>query len=425
MRQCAFLLSACVGVVFTVAGRGQAAPSAAGATGSVSGPHMSEPGLLSYTVTASNSVIFGYNGSNGTSDSVNIAGTANYVSGSSQHPVSFIYSGGYLFGNNGQPSSSFQNFGISQVFNSRKWTLTGSDIVSYLPVTPRFGLGGVPGVGDVGTAPISTGLIPGDAVLTNYGRRITNDATIGVDYHFSGRTGIRTSGSYITQHFFDGNGIQNNELYAGGELDHQITRATLIGVGYTFTRAAYPQTDFKFTSHSISGIFQHTFNAHFSMEVSGGPQWTRGSDSSIIPSRLGVAASVGAFYLLRENTFSATYSRGTSTGSGALYGATSDTVSGNAQHTFHRNWTGGVFGSYGHAQSLSNLPGLYGSATSFTAGIQGTRRISEHWSAFASYAAQTQSVSQVNALDNAFNGTAHIITAGITYSPRPIHLGRR
>ncbi len=422
--RCSRLLCACSGVAFSLACRGQAAPTA-GTTGSVAGPHTTEPGLLKYSVTASNSVIFGYNGVNGASDSVNIAGTADYVSGNARAPFSVIYSGGYLFGNSGQPSSSFQNLGVSQALNGRKWTLIGSDVVSYLPVTPRFGVGGVPGVGDVGTLPISTGLVPGDAVLTNYGRRITNDVTGGADYRFTGRTGIRTSGSYITQHFIDGNGIENDELYAGAELDHQVSRATMVGGGYTFTRATYPQNGFTFISHGVSAIVQHTFNAKFSMTASGGPQWTSGSNSAIIPSRLGAAASVGAYYLLRENTFSATYSRGTSTGSGALYGATSDTVNVAVQHTFHRDWSAGLFASFGHAQSLSNLPGLYTSATSFTAGIQATRRISDHWSAFASYAAQTQSISQVVATDNAFNGTAHVITAGITYSPRPIRLGRR
>ncbi len=386
---------------------------------------MLEPGLLTYSVTASNSVVFGYNGTNGTSDTVNLAGTADFVSGSDRHPTSFIYSGGYLFGFNGQPSTSFQNFGVSQVLNSRKWTLTASDIVTYLPVTPRFGLSGVPGVGDIGTAPITTGLVPGDAVLTNYGRRITNDASVGLSYQITGRTSIRGSGSYITQHFFDGNGIQNNEIYAGGELDHQISRFTTVGGGYTFTRATYPQSTLSFASNGISAIFQHTFSPRFSTEATAGPQWTTSNNSTIIPSRLSVAASLGAYYLLRENTFSASYTRGTNTGSGALYGSLSDTVTVGATHTFHRDWSGGLFGSYGHAESLSDLPGLYTSANSFTAGVQATRRFGEHWSAFASYAAQTQSVSQNTVLVNAFNGTAHIITAGVTYAPRPIHVGRR
>ena len=291
------LLCVCSGMACAVSISGQAAPSA-GTTGSVAGPHLVEPGLLSLSLTASGSAIFGYNGANGASDSINIAGTADYVSGSDRHPTSFIYSGGYLFGNNGQPSSSFQNLGISQVYSSRKWTLTGSDIVSYLPVTPRFGLGGVPGVGDVGTAPITTGLLPGDAVLTNYGQRITNDATVGVNYRFTGRTGIRSSGSYITQHFFDNSGIQNNETFAGGELDHQLTRDTLIGGGYTFTRATYPQTNFAFDSNGVSAILQHTFNPQFSVELSAGPQWTTSSNTAVIPSRISVAASLGAFYLL-------------------------------------------------------------------------------------------------------------------------------
>ena len=90
----------------------QSAPSAdVGGTPSSSGA-LAVAGQLTYTLSASGSVVTGYNGVNGVSDSINIAGNAAYVSSSERHPTSFVYSGGYLFGNNGQPSTAYQNLGV-------------------------------------------------------------------------------------------------------------------------------------------------------------------------------------------------------------------------------------------------------------------------------------------------------------------------
>lgn len=415
------LLVSLAGVKACVA---QAAASAA--------PSTSMPGnsgsadLLSYSFSASNSLIFGYNGVNGASDSVNISGSAGYVSGSERHPLSFVYSGGYLFGNNGQPSSSFQNLGISQVLNTRKFTFLVSDLVSYLPVAPRFGISGVPGVGDIGTSPIGTGIVPGDALLTNFGRRITNTAIGGATVRLTGRDSIRSSVSYTKQHFLDGNGIENNQLIAGGELDHAFTQATTVGVGYTYARAIYPQTDLSFVSQSLVGIFQHSFSARFNVFASLGPQWTHGSNTTIIPSSTSISIGAGANYLRRRHSYTAGYTHGTSTGSGVLYGALTNTFNLSAQRRFSENWTGGLFGSYASARTLADpSSALYTSASSVAAGVQASRRLGEHWSAFGSYAAQYQTVGQVLVTDNAFNGTANVISFGVTYAPRPIRLGRR
>ncbi|MGI4757111.1 MAG: hypothetical protein ACRYGF_09710 [Janthinobacterium lividum] len=417
---------------------GQSTPSVGG--GGNAGNGTASPDLLTYSLTVSNSTIFGYNGVSGASDSVNISGNAGYVSGSDRHPTSFIYSGGYLFGNNGQPSTGFQNFGVSQVLNTRKWSFVVSDVISYLPATPRYGLAGIPGVGDVGTLPIATGPQTGDALLTNYGQRVTNSASGSADYHLSGRTNINGFTSYTNQHFFGsqpqavsnvllnafGQGINNNQFTAGAQLQHNLSAATLVGGGYTYTRSSYPSLNgFNFTSSSVVGIYQHTFSPRLSFQASAGPQWTHGSNADIFPSKLGLTANIGASYVAGRTNYSLNYSRGTGTGSGVLLGSTSDYFSFTGQRTFSDRWSAGIFAGYGHSQSLSNDPTLYTSTNSFTAGLQGTRRLSEHFSAFASYSLQYQDVGQLLATNNAFNGTAHVISFGVTYAPRPIHLGRR
>lgn len=382
--------------------------------------------LLTYTVSASESLIVGYNGVNGASSSVNIAGSAAYVSGSERYPVSFVYGGGYIFGNNGQPSASFQNLSISQVINARKFTFILSDLVSYLPVASRFGISGVPGAGDLGTSPIGTGIVPGDSLLSNYGRRVTNTAIGSASYRLTDHDSIRSSLSYAKQHFLDGNGIENNQLTAGGELDHAFHQNTTIGAGYTYTRGIYSQSGISFVSQGAAGIIQHSFGPHLSASAWVGPQFTRGSDKTLVPSRTSLLVGSSASYYRRHDSYTANYSHGVSAGSGVLYGALVDDLSLSARRNFSENWTGGFFSSYSHGRTLANKgSGLYTSASSATAGIQVNRRVGEHWSVYSSYAAEYQDIGQLQATNNAFDGVAHALSFGVTFSPKSLRLGRR
>ncbi len=402
------------------------APSTVGAPGVGGLSAMAPAGQLNYSISLSDSAIVGYNGGDGVANSVNLAGNAGFVSSSERHPTSFIYSGGYLFGSNGQPNTSFQNLGISQVLNTRQWTFLLSDVVSYLPATPRFGLAGVPGVGDTGSLPIGAGTQGAtDAVLTNYGQRVTNTTTGSADHRFSSRTTGSAFASYTKQYFFGDLGLNSNFLSVGGQLARNLSATTLVGGGYTYTSATYPGLNYGFVSHGVSGIFQHTFNGRTSMNGSIGPQWTSSTGTALFPNRLSVAASLSVNYLAGLNNYYLSYSRGTNPGSGVLLGAVSDYVSLGAQRRFDRNWSGGAYVSYSHSSTLATNPLLSANVSAFTAGLQASRRISNSFSAFASYAVQHQLAAQVLLNNNAFNGTAHIISAGITYSPRPIHLGRR
>ncbi len=419
----------------------QSAPSAdVGGTPSSSGA-LAVAGQLTYTLSASGSVVTGYNGVNGVSDSINIAGNAAYVSGSERHPTSFVYSGGYLFGNNGQPSTSFQNFGVSQVLSTRAWNFVVSDTVSFLPSTPRYGLSGIPGVGDYGSTPITTTQQIGDVALTNYGQRITNSTSGSATYRFSQRTDIDLNGGYSLQRFLDGNGgftgangnllnnnggINSNLLSAGAQVNHHLTAATTVGAAYSYSHANYPSPyDYSFSSNAVLGVYQHTFSSQLSLSASVGPQWTSGSNAILFPTRLGVTANVNLLYAAGRNNYTLGYNRSTNTGSGVLLGAVVDNLYFSGQRRFTENWHGGFFASYGRVKSLAATPALAASVDSFTAGLQANRRIGEHWSGFGSYALQYQTVNQLLATDNAFNGVAHVISFGVTYAPRPIHLGRR
>ncbi len=126
-------------------------------------------GNLTYALSASESVTTGYNGGNGTATSTNLSGDAAYLSRSETHPFSAAYSGGFLGSTSGpQPSTTFQNLSLSQVFRQKKWNFIVGDTVSYLPQSPTVGLSGIPGLGDLAIDPVQIGQGFGSGILSNY-----------------------------------------------------------------------------------------------------------------------------------------------------------------------------------------------------------------------------------------------------------------
>ena len=379
---------------------------------------------LSYSLTASEAVLFGNYGNNGVTSSTNISGTAAYVSGSQSHPTSFLYSGGYLFGNNnGQPSSTYQDFGVSQEFNTTHVTYVLSDQVSYLPNAPVFGLSGIVGVGDVGTEPIGTGSTAFDSILTDFGKRITNIVGASATGRLTGSTSLEGFGNYTVQRFPDNTGIDNDDVEAGAILDHRISGKNTVGAGYVYYNFQYKSGyDISITTQEAVLQYQHTFSPRLLLSASAGPEWTSSTDSTLFPSGTNVAADVSLFYTANRTRYLLSYSRGTTSGSGVLLGTLSDNVNFTAQHDFDRNWSGGFSANYGYASSLESQEESSSTASSFYTGIQANRRLGRNFSAYASYGLEVQSISGP-LLVNAFNGLANVIGVGITYAPRPIKMG--
>ena len=127
------------------------------------------------------------------------------------------------------------------------------------------------------------------------------------------------------------------------------------------------------------------------------------------------------------------YSRGVNNGSGVLPGALSDGVSGYRGAHLGRNWVASLSAAYTHTSGLTQVTNgdslvptnevfdtVYG-------GGQVTRRISTHFSGYASYTAQNQSNNNANLLTtpfNVLNGTSQTFGIGITFTPRSTNLGQ-
>jgi hypothetical protein len=386
-------------------------------------------GEFTYALTGSESYVSGYQGTTGSGASTNLSGQAEFVTNSETHPLSVIYSGGYYFGDGSNISSSvFQSLGVSQILKARRWRLGIADSVSFLPSSPLYGVSGVPGSGDIGSTPITTGGIPTQSILTNYGEQISNTVSGSAARDITGKTFINGSGSYSLQRFLQ-RGINNSDVTASASAGHRFNPLNSLSASYSYAQFNFNQpvsgiTNFNFTANGAAANYSHIFSRVFSMQLSGGPQWISSNTPSLIPNRLLFSASVNIAYAGKRTRASATYSRSPNVGSGVLLGALADDINLSVQHTFSTRWSGGMTANYGRASGLATLSGVNALTNSFYGGIQANRRLSENFSAFGSYSAATQNVAGTALAQNVFSGTANIVTVGLTYSPRSIRFGR-
>lgn len=397
--------------------------------GTVPGSSMAPPsGEFSYALTASESYVSGYQGG-GSGASTNLSGQATYISNSETHPTSLVYSGGYFFGNGSNVnSSSYQSLGVSQILRARRWRLGAGDVITYLPASPLYSISGVPFSGDIGTSPITTGQVPTQSVLTNYGEQVTNTVSGSVSRDLTGKTFVDGYGSYTVQRFLQ-TGLDNNSVSASGSLGHRFSARDSASASYTYGHYTFSGAyagiqHFGFTSNGAGASYTHEFSRRLAMELTAGPQWLSSNVSTVLPSRVVFTSAVSFSYTGERTRATATYYRAPNIGSGVLLGALSDNINVSAQHSFTRDWTGGFTANYGRAAGLAALPGENVTTNNFYGGLQATRKLGRDFSAFGSYSVATQSAGAQAIARNAFDGTAHIVTVGLTFSPLSRHIGR-
>lgn len=342
-------------------------------------------------------------------------GSIHYSSGFERAPFSVAYSGGYTWTIAGPVYATgfFQHVLVSQGLAWRRFRISISDNVTFLPEAPITSFAGVPGTGQpVGTpnpAPASD-----QTILTVNTRALDNFSSVSFIDRLSLATSINASGGYGILVYPDGNGINSNsEDVTAGASQRLNARMKLNGI-YSYSQFSYPGNNLSFQSNTLAGGFSRVWSRRLSTNFSGGPQWVSSADSAQIPSSINFAITADASYEFRNLTTGVAYTRGVSGGAGYLFGAYSDVVSGNASRVFDRGTlTIGVDGSY---RRISGLTGT-GTISSEDVGTQISRRIGTHLNAFASYTVVNQGYS--GALPSNVLGTVlQSISFGIGFVPR-------
>ncbi len=421
------------------AGVSGAVVGGAGATGGISpsGAGGASPGfrlptvggMLGYSLSASQSVSSGLYSQGGALSTTNLSGNVALMTSGSKHPFSMIYSGGYLFSNQGQQSPYYQNLALSQAFRVKRWSFSVSDGVSYIPETPSTGLSGIPGVGDLTTDPVEVGPTSGLGVLTQFGPRVFNSTNGSVDRAITGRLSFDGTGyvsilRYLGSSGSGASGYDSTTDGGSGGLNYRLDVRNSVGANYNYSRYSYGGVSSSFDSQGLSAVFSRLWTRRFSTVLSGGPQWV-GSGSGPGGSSLSLQAAVGATYTGKQLTSALNYTRGTDNGSGAVLGAISDRLTYSVHRTFGTAWNVSGSTGYSHTKSVAALTTATFSSEGVSASGQVSRAVSRRISAFGSYTIADQTVRNTGASPNAFSGIYQVASFGVTYSPGQIHLGPR
>ncbi|MCU1222810.1 MAG: hypothetical protein JWQ42_903 [Edaphobacter sp.] len=420
---------------------GQAAPTAVASPSSSGSVQSWIDGTVHYALTASESVQIGYFGSGNVTESTNLSGNVGYVSTSKNLPFSMVFAGGVLFGNqSGQGTTTYQNVAVSQGLIKGRWIFGVSDSFSYLPQSPTTGWSGIPGVGDIGSQPISgPAQGPAGGVLTFSGNRISNALSGSVERRLTGATSVSGSGNWMVLHFLDRNsGLDTTQTSGQVALNHRIDGRSSVSGNAVYSIFDTTGNNFlnlpgnvTFQTKGLNLQYQRMWTRSLSMNASAGPQWISSSGGSVIPSRLNLAADIGFTYTRRLTNTSIHYGRGVNGGSGVQAGALSDSIMGSIGRPLGRNWMGAVTGSYVRTSGLltttpasGTVPASTNGATqTFYGGAQLTRGFGRAWSGFLSYSAQDQSINSASVGQNAFSGFSQTFGIGITFAPRSTRLG--
>jgi hypothetical protein len=407
---------------------GQALPTAEAAPISTGFELPRTNGTLTYSIGANESISSGYYGS-GVFASTGVNGNVAYISPSKLDPFSMVFSGGSYWATSGQPNTFYLNLGLSQVLALGRWNFVASDSVNYLPQTPSIGLSGIPGTGDLGVPPVQVGDNSGQGVLTGNASRVNNTAALSASRGLTGKTSIQFSGSYSVLRFLGSSSNEGLDSDGGSGsvgISHRINARNSYSGNYAYSEFSYGSNQPGFASQTASASYSHQFSRKLSMNVSAGPQWSKGTGSQNTSTSTSLYASASLNYSAQFSNFVLGYSRGVNSGFGVTAGAYADSVHFGASRNFARVWNGAVSASYTRTTSLasSGTTSSFAPQTSVVGG-QISRAIVKTLSTYASYTLENQATQSSTGAVNLFSGLFQVVGFGITYSPASIHVGSR
>lgn len=441
-------LAACLGWIASA--WGQAVQPTGVATNTVVsfGPNLNIPigdGTIHYDLNASELAETGLSatgsGGGGWYSITTVGGDLSYMGKSAARPFSMLYSGGYFWSNvAGIPSTTYQNLTVSQGWVRRAWTAGVSNSFNYLPLSPAFGISGIPGTGDLGVQTAQVGSGPPPTLLTNYTTILVDTVTGDVNRSLNYNTFLSGSASYGVMRFLSEPGLNNSQATGMVGLNRKLNTLNTVGVNYMYSKFMYQNLNgFSFSTQGVNATDQRQWNRFVSTTASVGPQWITSSDAQAFPPQVNLALSFNLTYSKRAVSASIGYTRGAMSGVGVVPGAFEDSVQASASRSWGRNWLGAVSASYirasgfgGPASGGAALGTNYGNTIVETtgavdaeyAGVQLTRKLGRSFSTYASYTVENQSVGQSVSAQNALNGLSQLIGVGITYAPRSLRLGQ-
>jgi hypothetical protein len=311
-------------------------------------------------IQVANTLQSGGNGGNWF-DTTYLAGNLSLSEAWAHSHLALNYSGGGYFSTDNEGNGTYQQLGVVQSFEWRRFQLQFFDDFAYLP-TSQFGFGGLSGIGAPGVGgslspapPLLNGVyLPNQTILVANGPRYSNSFATQANFAVSRRGSITLIGSYGLLRFTNPGNIDNDDEIGSIGYNYTLTKKDSLGVLYRFTA-------YHFTGLS-QAIGDHTFNLAYGRKVTGrlGLGLFAGPEITTFRVPIGTITQQTNFSLGASLTYgfewggvTLAYNHGTNGGSGILTGAIGDNINANATRRITRLWSARANFGYGREHAFT------------------------------------------------------------------------
>ena len=296
--------------------------------------------------------------------------------------------GGYIDTRNSNFDSTYHQFEATDTIQFRRWSLRLDDVFSYLPES-SFGFGGDGLGGGVGTGLtyVNPFILPNQSILTNQGKRISNEAVALVQFDATPRSSWTFTGSYGLLHFTNTLNLDSSDTAFSVGYNYQMSPRDVIGFSYVFNAFRFSPAIQSINDSSIQAIYGHHITERLMFQAGAGP------DIYSLTALLGPAnathfswaANASLAYQVGHATLNGSYSHGVTAGAGVLAGSSSNVVQVGASRPFGQFTTAFVSAGYASNGSLPLTNPTTINYRTVNASVGLNRKFSRNLSVYANY----------------------------------------
>lgn len=334
------------------------------------------------------------------------------------------YTGNVLAYPNESPAvTTYQSLQVSQNIVLGRWMVTGADTFKYSPNSPfgGYGYGLLPaGSGAANGAVISPQYSPNQSILTPYTSSYFNTVLGQVAYSLSRKSSWTASGSYGILRSPDDGFYDTNQSVASAGYNHGISSRSTIFANYVYSRFQYTNIDSSFTTQTVQLGYSRQVVGRISLQASGGPAFTNENNLGAKQLQVRFSGAASLMYSRGTTSLAITYLGGTTSGSGVLTGAQTQSVQSTIGHSFSRFWTSSISVGYSHNSGLSQSQQETYNSLYLTPSLR--RAITSNLGVSVNYSYQQQLTNSGCAGLACGSLARNLVTAGIDYRFRPYRL---
>jgi len=335
--------------------------------------------------------------------------------------------GGYIDPKNSNFDSTYHQFEATDTIQFRRWSLRLDDVFSYLPES-SFGFGGDGLGGGVGTGLtfVNPFILPSQTILTNQGKRISNEALGLVQFDASPRSSWTFMGSYGLLHFTDSGNLDSTDTAFSVGYNHQMTARDVIGFSYLFNAFRFSPAVQSINDNTAQAIYGHHITERLMFQAGAGPDFY--SLTTLLgpanTTHFSWAANASLAYQMGRTTINGSYSHGVTGGAGVLAGASSNIVQVGASRPFGQFTNASVSAGYAHNGSLPLTNPTTTTYGTVNASVGIDRKFGRNFSVYANYifTHQVTNAGTCVGLGCANPFTSNQIRVGFSWDMRPLPL---